>query len=418
MQTGTGPQIQSRPTLPSFDSKIIMAKESGSPTVPIEEPPKSWAVAIAETLRVLYENLALLLTGYQHQFNPPPPTFSEEHVGTLTGKVFVVTGGSSGIGKELASALYSLGGKVYVLARNQEKTEGVFGEIRSAHPTPQAGAELKFVAIELSDLRSVRAAADAFTAAEQRLDVLFLNAGVAHHAGQTRTAQGLEWHVGVNTVAAFALQEALEPVLARTAAAAKAAGAVRVVWAASVLVDWFAPVNGVRLDMLARPERYPKVATNYALSKTANWFLAAASARRRGGRNGVVYVAGNPGSYRTDVWRSAPGYVKDTFWWLLREQQRSHVTYLWMGFSDEVTMQDAVAGRYAICDGRWHPNPRPSVVQGMKPVEEGGTGYADVFYDQCVGAVKEHVRISPLREKTETLRGLRQRKQAEQAACD
>lgn len=55
------------------------------------------------------------------QFFPPRATFTEANVGSQNGKVFLVTGASSGIGFELAKMLYREGGKAYMAGRSEEK---------------------------------------------------------------------------------------------------------------------------------------------------------------------------------------------------------------------------------------------------------------------------------------------------------
>jgi hypothetical protein len=54
-----------------------------------------------------------------------------------------------------------------------------------------------------------------------------------------------------------------------------------------------------------------------------------------------------------------------------------------MGFSESVTLDDAVAGRYATCDGRWHPGQREDLLLALRRKEEGGSGRAAEFYDWC-----------------------------------
>jgi hypothetical protein len=63
-----------------------------------------------------------------------------------------------------------------------------------------------------------------------------------------------------------------------------------------------------------------------------------------------------------------------------------------MGFSEEVTLEDAAAGRYAICDGRWHPGQRGDLVSALRGPEEGGTGKASEVYDWCEEKVAEYLK--------------------------
>ena len=55
------------------------------------------------------------------QFFPPTPTLTEANLPSQKGKVFIVTGGASGVGFELCSILYQKGGKVYLAGRSRSK---------------------------------------------------------------------------------------------------------------------------------------------------------------------------------------------------------------------------------------------------------------------------------------------------------
>merc|ERR1712098_685335 len=57
------------------------------------------------------------------QMFPPAAKFTEKELPDQTGKVFIVTGASSGVGKELAQILYSHNAKVYVAARSSERPQ-------------------------------------------------------------------------------------------------------------------------------------------------------------------------------------------------------------------------------------------------------------------------------------------------------
>lgn len=62
-----------------------------------------------------------------------------------------------------------------------------------------------------------------------------------------------------------------------------------------------------------------------------------------------------------------------------------------MGLSDEVTLEDAAAGRYAMCDGRWHPGQRSDLVAATRSVNEGGSGRASEVYEWCEKQVAEYL---------------------------
>ena len=316
------------------------------------------------------------------QFSPPTNSASitEHNITPQTGKVFIVTGGSSGIGFELSSILYAAGGKVYILSRTKSNVESAIERIEQEHSTIPRNkiGSLLFIHLDLEDLQSVKNAALSFMVKEDRLDVLYCNAGLVVVPGEPKTKQGLELHLGVNCVAHILLERMLLPVLKATAKISPA-DSVRVIWASTVLVELGAPKGGVVISELDKPSTNTN--NNYAMSKAAIWFAASELSKRYGKDTGVVNIAGNPGTYVTNAWRTTPSYVYYPFRPAMRHPKFGAYTYLWMGLSDEITMEDAIEGRYAICNGRWHPGQRQDLVLAIRDFEEGGTGQAREFMD-------------------------------------
>ncbi|MEP6625301.1 MAG: oxidoreductase [Acidimicrobiia bacterium] len=126
--------------------------------------------------------------------------WSEGDIPDLTGRVILITGANSGIGLEAARACAQHGAQVVLACRNRAKAEAARDAIASATANPQ----LEILDVDLGDLDSVAAAADAFLAGHDRLDVLVNNAGLMAIPHQT-TVQGFEMQLGVNHLAAYAL---------------------------------------------------------------------------------------------------------------------------------------------------------------------------------------------------------------------
>ena len=319
------------------------------------------------------------------QFFPPKALLTGSNLPPQAGKVFVVTGGSSGIGFELAKILYSAGGTVYLMTHHEGRALEAIRNIKASTAGVSSLGVLKYIHLDLADLSSIPASAAAFHAAETRLDVLFNNAGVASVPLERKTAQGLEPHFGINCLGPFFLTKLLLPTLISTAAQA-AANSVRIVWTSSILVDLMAPKGGVTIAQLSSPSSNRN--EHYSASKAGNWFLAS-EYHRRFGDAGIVSITQNPGSLRTNAWRTTPRRFYWPYYPILSYPVDGAHTNLWVGLSEDITINDG--GRYAIPFGRWHPSLRKDILLALKGKEDGGTGEALEFWDWCEEQVKPYL---------------------------
>ena len=92
----------------------------------------------------------------------------------LPGKVFLVTGCSSGIGIETVRALHATGADVYMQVRNEEKGRRVLEDIQS---TTKGKGRLELLFMDLESLQSVRDGVKDFLSRTSQLNVLVNNAG-------------------------------------------------------------------------------------------------------------------------------------------------------------------------------------------------------------------------------------------------
>lgn len=241
--------------------------------------------------------------GTVSQTFPPKPTFTEANLPDLHGKVYIITGSNTGVGKELARLLYSKNARVYVAARSADKAAAAIKEIQEA--APKSTGSLAHLQLDLADLGSIKATAADFTARESRLDVLFHNAGVMIPPEGSTTAQGHELQMGVHALGPLLLTNLLTPVLTATAKTAPP-DSVRVVWVSSLAAESMAPKGGIDVDQLSPPYAKGKEPTRqekYGMSKTASYLLAFEYGRRVGATTGIVSVALNPGLIKTDLQR-------------------------------------------------------------------------------------------------------------------
>jgi NAD(P)-dependent dehydrogenase (short-subunit alcohol dehydrogenase family) len=320
------------------------------------------------------------------QLFPPSPAFTEKDVPSLVGKVFIVTGGNSGIGLELVKILYSKGGTVYIAGRSPTKIASAIESIKFIHTTSLG--QVSSLPVDLSDLTTISACVSAFLAQETRLDVLWNNAGIAQVPAGSLSVQGHEAHIGTNCLGSFLLTKLLLPMLIQTAKSSTKAS-VRVVFISSGIIDMNAPPGGVSLAELAPGNHSKDKARNYSASKAGDWLLASEFDRRI--RNdGIACVALSPGTLKTKSWDKKP-FLKAMLTPFMYEPKMGAYTELWAGLSQDVKCEDG--GRFAIPWGRWHPAPKKDILESLKTREEGGTGLAAEFWTWCEEQTKEYAEV-------------------------
>src|SRR5882672_5369362 len=121
------------------------------------------------------------------------------------GRTYFVTGANSGIGRATVEALAAQGAKVVLAARSEERTRPVLEGIRQRFPS----ADPQWVQIDVSDLGSVKRAAEAYLASGRPLDVLINNAGVGGTVGLS--PDGFDLTYATNHIGPFLLTNLLLP---------------------------------------------------------------------------------------------------------------------------------------------------------------------------------------------------------------
>lgn len=275
------------------------------------------------------------------------------------GKVVVVTGASSGIGRAVALALGRLGAEVWVLGRDAGRTEGVAEAVRSG------GGRAEASVVDVADGSSAEAFAERYRAVHDRLDGLVHCAG-ALLGGYEVSGDGFEMTVATHVLGPYRLTWHLAPLLESTGAAA-----IVTVSSGGVYTERF---DIGRLEM--GPERYDGVRA-YARAKRAQVVLAHEWWRRWSSR-GVASYAMHPG------WVDTPGLASGLPFFrlgpLLRRPEEGADTAVWL-VTGAARSLDLVEGAALAPtgDGFWHdrhprgeyylPWTRPKVeldVQGRK----------------------------------------------------
>lgn len=207
----------------------------------------------------------------------------------LRGKVIVITGATSGIGKQAAIQFAKRNAKLVLLARNKQKMISTAATIRHEN----AAAQVELIHADISDLDSVRTAVAEFTARNlNRIDVLLLNAGIAY-GPYTTSAQRIESMFATNHLGHWLLTGLLIDYIRNVADS-------RII-AVSSLAHRF--VSHVDYDVVTgvKPHRYNQILT-YACSKLANHlFITELNARLLQCAASTVAVVAHPGCATTGL---------------------------------------------------------------------------------------------------------------------
>jgi retinol dehydrogenase-12 len=207
---------------------------------------------------------------------------------SLRGRVHLVTGANTGIGRATAAALAARGAHVLMGCRSLERGRPAQEEILRS----SGNDAVELLELDLASFASIRRAADTLLARDLPLHVLINNAGVA---ARGLTADGFELVFGVNHLGHFLLTNLL---LERLRASVPA----RVVTVSSTAHH---AAKGIDFEAARRPTATLTAMHEYGVSKLANVLFSAELARRTAG-TGITTYALHPGVIASEIWRRIP----------------------------------------------------------------------------------------------------------------
>ena len=252
----------------------------------------------------------------------------ENSKGGMEGKVVLITGGTSGIGRAAATALAAMGAEVVVSGRNRERGEAALAEIRRASGNEKVSLMIANLAVQ----DEVRGLAEGFKERHDRLDVLVNNAGLIR-SRRTETPDGIELTLAVNHLAPFLLTNLLLDLLKESAPS-------RIVTVSSEARR----SAEIDFDDLQGERRY-RAFPVYGMTKKANILFTYELAKRLEGTAGVANCV-HPGGVNTsfgDDNRSPGVLLFRAFKPFMRTPEQGADTVIYLASSPEAAEMN---GRY------------------------------------------------------------------------
>jgi NAD(P)-dependent dehydrogenase (short-subunit alcohol dehydrogenase family) len=243
-------------------------------------------------------------------------------------KIVIVTGPTSGIGRQIAIELCRMGAKVVLACRDLARGEAARAEIEERG----GSGKLAVMKVDTASASSIREFAASFKQSHERLDVLVNNAGI-HLRARQQSPEGIELVYATNVLGYHRLTHELLDVL-------RASAPARVVNVASTFA------GNLDLDDLELERRGYDAIKAYQQSKACDRLLTWALARRLEG-SGVTANAMAPGLVQTGLYRDTPlpvrlmlrlvGLVHG------RSVEQGADTAVWLASSPEV---EGVSGKF------------------------------------------------------------------------
>lgn len=307
-------------------------------------------------------------------FFAPKSKFDPAQIQDLSGKVVIVTGANTGIGKETAKQLLSKNAKVYAACRSQDKAESAIREIKSA----TGKSDIHYLKLDLGDIKQAVSAATEFLSKESRLDILINSAGVMFPPDGSKTKDGYEMQFGTNTIGHYAFTSRLIPLLLKTAKMSPPAS-VRVIWVASSGHFVFTPKSGINYDSIKNVSKVDNQ-VHYGQSKLATIHLANEMAQRYKD-DGILSVSLHPGNIASDLQRHTSRLSRAASPLLLAPVPKGALTQLYAATSPDLTMADS--GAYFVPWARKHHPSHPKANDKEAQLET---------WNYCEDAVSEALR--------------------------
>ncbi|KAK7204531.1 hypothetical protein BZA70DRAFT_281069 [Myxozyma melibiosi] len=299
---------------------------------------------------------------------PPGPTLTEKDVPDLSGKTYLVTGGTAGIGLELVRILFWKNATVYIAARSadlfKQASEDIMENSAKFTKAPALG-RLELVLLDLADLTTIKPAVEELKTKIGSLDSVWYNAGVMEPPEGSKTVQGYELQWGVNVVGHYVLNRYLTPLIVEGAKKnADTPGSTRVIWVASDANNFSPAPDGVNWDDPNFEKTEGSQFLKYSQSKAGDILLSREMADQMKEKDtGVLSLSLNPGHLKSQLFRSMPPWRQKLASVFSFDPRLGALTEIFAGFSPQITTEHN--GAYFVPWGRFG-SPRGTIVEGIE----------------------------------------------------
>jgi len=257
------------------------------------------------------------------------------------GKVAIVTGANSGIGRQLVRELNLRYVKVYMMCRSMEKGRQTVRELFA-----QYGCDMTRMVVmegDLSSFDSIRKFVEEFNKEEEKLDILVNNAGIMFYPKFEKTQDGNEMTWQSNYLGHFLLTELLLPKLENCAEGG------RII---NVSSKQHYRADKVDMEICNSKKHYERWIKTYARSKLAQVMHVVALTKRIRSKDSASKISANachPGVVNSDLIKIQlfQNFIKKIFapilWFVMKTEQDGAQTPLYLALSRKV---NGISGKY------------------------------------------------------------------------
>ncbi len=246
----------------------------------------------------------------------------------MEGKICMITGANSGIGKVTATALAKMNATVVMVCRNKER-----GELAKKEIIEETGNNnIDLLLCDLSSQEEIRKLTSEFTKKYQNLHVLINNAGVMLK-NRILSVDGFEMNFAMHVLAPFLLSNLLLDILKKSAPS-------RIINVAS------AAHKRAKMDFddLQSENKKYRLFTVYGISKLAEVLFTYELSRKLEG-TGVTANAVHPGVVNTNLGRDQSKFSQWFSRKFFKSPEEGAQTSIYLASSPEV---EGITGKYFV----------------------------------------------------------------------